>query len=189
MFSGTVNRLHTEDDEPDPLSNYGLSKLLGEWFAGGVSRHYVLRLASLFGGARRVSRIDRIADALRRAEPTPVFVDRTVTPSYVPDVVEASWTLVSRGARPGVYHCVSTGSTTWAELAAEIAGYVGASPSHVVPVRVADVSSQTRRPQYAALSNEKLAGSGIAMPPWRDAVHRHLKAWRASPVGSAEHAR
>jgi dTDP-4-dehydrorhamnose reductase len=103
-----------------------------------------------------------------------VFVDRTVTPSYVRDVADATWTLMETAAPSGVYHCVNTGATTWFELAKEIGRQLGVEPD-LVPVKVADVRMKARRPQYAALSNAKLARAGIPMPSWQDALNRYLR--------------
>lgn len=174
VFDGrTQQRPYTEEHEPAPQSVYASTKLLGEWFAADCPRHYVLRVESLFGGARRRSSVDRIVDAIRKGEPARVFVDRTVTPSYVGDVAQATWTLLETGAPSGVYHCVNTGVTTWYELAAEIGRILGVEPN-LVAVKVADVPMKARRPQYAALSNDKLRQAGIAMPTWQDALARYL---------------
>lgn len=173
VFDGRSARPYTEEDEPAPQSVYASTKLLGEWFAADAPRHYALRVESLFGGTERRSSVDRIADAIRSGEPARVFTDRTVTPSYVHDVADATWRLLSSGAPFGVYHCVNTGVTTWHELAREIGRCLGVEPP-LVPVKMADVPMKARRPLYAALSNEKLAGAGIAMPAWQDALRRYL---------------
>ncbi|HYT66135.1 MAG TPA: dTDP-4-dehydrorhamnose reductase [Vicinamibacterales bacterium] len=174
VFDGVSGaRPYTEEDEPAPQSVYASSKLLGEWFASDVPRHYVLRVESLFGGSTRRSSVDRIADALRSGQPTRVFVDRTVTPSFVNDVADATWRLLETGAPGGLYHCVNSGMTTWFELAEEISRVLGVA-SQLVPVKVVDVPMKARRPQYAALSNAKLAGVGIQMPSWQDALRRYL---------------
>ena len=173
VFDGAAARPYTEDDEPAPQSVYGCSKLLGDYFAADAPRHYVLRVESLFGGVKRRSSIDRIADAMLKGEPARVFVDRTVTPSYVEDVVTATRTLVDTGAPHGLYHCVNSGETTWHGLAEEIARVLGRD-AELVPVRVADVPMRARRPQYAALSNDKLRRAGVEMPAWQDALRRYL---------------
>jgi dTDP-4-dehydrorhamnose reductase len=173
VFDGNAERPYTEDDEPAPQSVYASSKLLGEWFAADAPHHYALRVESLFGGVQRRSSVDRIADAIRASQPARVFTDRTVTPSYVTDVAEATWALLASRPPGGVYHCVNTGVTTWFELAREIGRCLGVEPS-LVPVKMADVPMKARRPQYAALSNEKLAGVGIRMPAWQDALRRYL---------------
>ena len=173
VFDGLADRPYTEDDEPSPQSVYAQSKLLGEWFAADVPRHFVLRVESLFGGRARRSSVDRIADAIRAGEPSRVFTDRTVTPSYVQDVAAATWHLLETRATPGLYHCVNAGVTTWHDLAREIGRILDVEPN-LVPVKVADVPMKARRPQYAALSNAKLARAGFVMPEWRDALRRYL---------------
>jgi dTDP-4-dehydrorhamnose reductase len=55
----------------------------------------------------------------------------------------------------------------------EIAALLGVEP-RLIPVRLADVPMPARRPRYCALSNDKLAAAGIAMPTWQDALRRHL---------------
>jgi dTDP-4-dehydrorhamnose reductase len=39
---------------------------------------------------------------------------------------------------------------------------------------VKDLMLKAKRPQFAALSNEKLAHAGFRMPSWQDAIDRHL---------------
>jgi dTDP-4-dehydrorhamnose reductase len=173
VFDGRADRPYTEDDEPSPQSVYAQSKLLGEWFAADVARHYVLRVESLFGGRARRSSVDRIIDAIRDGTGAKVFTDRTVSPSYVRDVASATWHLLSFNAPPGLYHCVNSGAATWRELAEEIGRILGVEPN-LVPVKVADVPMKARRPQFAALSNAKLARAGFAMPDWTDALRRYL---------------
>jgi dTDP-4-dehydrorhamnose reductase len=152
---------------------------VGEWFAADAPRHYVLRVESLFGGPAARSSIDRIIDTLLGGEETRVFVDRIVSPSYVEDVAAATDALVTHEAPFGLYHCVNSGYATWYEVAAEIARQAGVSDEVLRPVTVADVKLRARRPQFAALSNEKLRQAGYEMPAWQDAVRRHLGQRRA----------
>jgi len=174
VFDGLASRPYSEDDEPAPQSVYACSKLLGDWFAADCPRHYVLRVESLFGGSQRRSSVHRMVDSIRKGEPARAFVDRSVTPSYVQDVADATWRLIETAAPTGLYHAVNSGVTTWLELAREIGQQLGVQPN-LVPVQVADVRTKARRPQYAALSNEKLARAGIQMPTWQHALSRYLQ--------------
>lgn len=176
VFDGDAAQPYTEDDLPAPQSIYAQSKLLGEWLAADAPRHYVLRVESLFGGPMARSSIDRIIDAVSEDRDARVFVDRVVSPSYVDDVADATAALLDRQAPAGVYHCVNTGHATWHEVAVEIARLLERPAPRLVPVRVADVKLRAPRPQYAALSNAKLAAAGITMPTWQDALRRHLQA-------------
>jgi dTDP-4-dehydrorhamnose reductase len=173
VFDGVSDRPYVESDPAAPQSNYARSKLLGEWFAADAPLHYVLRVESLFGGPLAKSSIDRILDAIQRGEPARVFVDRTVTPSYVTDVAEATAQLLVIRPPAGVYHCVNSGVTTWLEVALEAARLLGRDPS-LIPTEVASVSLPAKRPKYCALSNEKLHREGIGMPNWQDALGRYI---------------
>jgi dTDP-4-dehydrorhamnose reductase len=174
IFDGSAGRPYVETDEPRPLSAYGLSKLLGEWFALESPGAYVLRVESLFGGKPAKSSLDKIAAAIRAGEPARVFVDRTITPTSVHDIATATERLMATRPAPGIYHCVNSGPTTWLHIAEEIVRLLGATNAQLVPVKSTDVKLRARRPIYCALSNEKLAKAGIAMPAWQDAVRRAI---------------
>lgn len=175
VFSGTATAPYTEADRPEPQSVYAQSKLIGEWMAAGAPKHYVLRVESLFGGTRRRSSVDRIAEAIRAGESAPVFVDRVVSPSFVSDVADASAHVLRTLPPFGIYHCVNGGHATWFEVGREIARVLGKPESTLNPVRVRDVPLPAARPQFAALSTAKLAAAGYVMPPWQDAIARYLK--------------
>ena len=173
VFDGQASRPYTEDDPPNPRSVYAQSKLLGEWFAADAPRSFVLRVESLFGGTPAKGSVDRIALAIANGQEARVFVDRTVSPSYVVDVARATKALVDRG-EPGLYHCVATGYTTWYELAEEIVRVLGKDlDARLVPVSVAEMKLRAERPQFAALDNQKLQ-CVTAMPTWQDALRRYL---------------
>jgi dTDP-4-dehydrorhamnose reductase len=175
VFAGRDHRTWTETDLPEPQSVYGQSKLVGEWLARDCPRHFVLRVESLFGGPQRRSTIDRIAAGLGEGREMRLFHDRTVTPSFVDDVAEATSALVARQAAPGIYQCVNSGATTWLGVGRFIARTLGVDDRLLVPVSVADVRMKAARPQYAALSNQKLADTGVSMPTWEDALGRYLR--------------
>ena len=173
VFDGRAARPYIEEDPPNPQSVYAQSKLLGEWFALEAPRAFVLRVESLFGGANARSSIDRIVQSIAEAREAKVFRDRVVSPSFVMDVAAATQVLVDRG-EPGLYHCVGTGHATWHEVALEIARVMGKErEANLVPVSVAEVTQRAPRPQFAALSNEKLSRV-LPMPTWQDALRRYL---------------
>jgi dTDP-4-dehydrorhamnose reductase len=174
VFAGREDRVWTEEDAPEPLSVYAQSKLVGEWMARDCPRHYTLRVESLFGGPLGRSTIDRIVASLRQGRPMPLFHDRTVSPSFVDDVAEATWQLVAGRADPGLYHCVNTGGTTWLAVGQTVARRLGLDESLIVPTSVTAVAMVAPRPRYAVLSNEKLSRAGVAMPRWEDAIARYL---------------
>ena len=175
VFAGTTQAPYTEADRPEPRSVYAQSKLIGEWLAADAPQHYVLRVESLFGGPHRRSSVDRIAEAVRAGQTAPVFVDRIVSPSFVPDVVDATAFILRERPPVGLYHCVNSGHATWLEVGQEIVRHLGATDALLKPISVNDVTLRAARPQFAALSNAKLATVGYLMPTWQDAIAHYLQ--------------
>ena len=176
VFDGEAATPYTEEDRTRPVSVYGCSKLLGEWFAQDAPRWYVVRVASLFGGRQARSSVDKIVAALRAGSRAPVFADRVVTPSYVVDARDATLRLLERDTPSGIFHCVNSGQGTWADVGELVAETLGADASLLARTSVKDVKLRAQRPVYCALSNEKLAAAiGHPLPTWQDAVTRYLQ--------------
>ncbi len=175
VFDGRASEPYREEDRACPVSVYGCSKLLGEWFAQDAPRWYVLRVESLFGGRQARSSVDKIAAALREGRQAPVFADRIVTPSYVDDVRDATLDLLAGDTPSGLFHCVNSGQGTWADVGRHVAAELGADPGLLKLTSVNDVRLRAQRPTYCALSNAKLtAAIGRALPTWQDAVSRYV---------------
>ena len=181
VFDGTTTRPYVEDDRTNPQSVYSASKLLGEWFALEVARGFVLRVESLFGqpplGRPARSSLDRILNGIEAGDQVPVFSDRTVSPSFVHDIAAATRALLAKQSPAGVYHCVNTGACSWMDVAHEAGRLMGRTP-RLRPITLEDAALRAPRPKYCALDNSRLAGLGIPMPTWQDALARHIKARR-----------
>ncbi len=182
VFDGEAGEPYTEGHPTNPLNVYGTSKLAGEMAAGRASRHYILRVSSLFGGLGvngHRSTVDFIADSLMAGTAVRAAVDRTVTPSYAPDVARAMVAMLAVQVPYGTYHCANPNATTWYKLAQEVARQLGIN-SRIEPVRAADLTTIAPRPTACALANQKLASCGIPMPAWQSALRRHLAPRQAS---------
>jgi dTDP-4-dehydrorhamnose reductase len=176
VFDGETDRPYAEEDRANPQSVYGASKLLGDLLTLGVPGTFVLRVESLFGpaaaGGRRGS-LGAIVDGVREGREVPVFTDRTVSPSYTLDVARATRHLLERGAQPGLYHCVNSGSARWSEIAERVAEILGL-PLRARHVTLAGLALRARRPRFCALDNRKLAAAGCTMPSWGAALQQFL---------------
>jgi dTDP-4-dehydrorhamnose reductase len=184
VFDGNATRPYVEEDRPNPQGVYAASKLLGEWFALEAPNAIVLRVESLFGapsdGTGRQGSLALLVAGIEAGREVPVFVDRTVSPSHVVDIADATRALVASGAASGVYHCVNAGACSWQEIALEVARLLG-KPAAIRPITLESVALRARRPKYSALDNARLRAAGIGMPTWQDALSRYL---RQSEAGS-----
>lgn len=178
VFDGTATEPYAETAPPTPRSVYAASKLVGEWFALEAPGGLVLRVESLFGSPRgwrgRLGTMDHIVNGLEAGRSIRAFTDRTVSPSYTPDIAAATRFLVDSGAEAGLYHCVNAGAASWEQVARELARVLGVEPV-IEPVTTDQVQMKAKRPRFCALANAKLSAAGFPMPSWQDAITRWLQ--------------
>lgn len=179
IFGGDANRRtpYRESDPPGPLGVYARAKLEGERHAAGWAKHFVVRTSGLFGrpgprsGGNFVQTMLRLAGRRKRVQ---VVCDQHVSPSYAPHVARAIRFLL-RAEAYGTYHVVSSGATTWYDLAAE-AVRLSCLEVTVEPISTAQYGAAAPRPAYSVLDTSKyhrLPGRP-AMPTWQEALAEYL---------------
>jgi len=178
VFDGRSKLPYVESDPPSPVNAYGISKLAGELFTRQNERHYVFRVASLFGAAGASGKGGNFVEAMvakaRKGETISVIDDIRMSPTYTRDAAAAILALIEKKAPFGTYHVTNSGECSWFEFAAaifEILGLkvpLGAASSSTYPTKV-------KRPAYSALSSDKLGRLGIEMPHWKGALRRYLE--------------
>ncbi len=197
VFDGTADRPYVETDACRPLSTYGMSKLLGEWFALEAPGAYVLRVESLFGGqsGQEQHRQDHRRHPRRPAGPRlrgshgdaelcgrRGFGDRTDHSPHRRSSCARRLPLRQQRRHDLARH--RRGDRAPARRDAEL-----------IPVKSTEVKLKAKRPVYCALSNEKLKDAGIVMPTWQEALGRYIGSRSAvesevqsdSPVVSPSH--
>lgn len=186
VFDGTKAEPYTEEDVPQPINVYGASKLAGEHLVRQTCPDaVVVRVASLFGGrgarGKGTNFVLTVLERARRGEAVRVVDDIQMSPTYTLDAAEAIVHLVERGA-PGVFHVVNDGRCTWYEFARKIVELSGLQVP-VEPVSHDAFPTRARRPANSALATHRLAGLGIRLRPWADALGDYL-AWLAAGIPS-----
>lgn len=166
---------YRETDEPGPLSEYGRSKLAGErWVASICPRHFIVRTCGLYGRATS-GKGNFVKTMLRLAaegQPIAVVNDQRCTPTSTVDLAEAIARLIETD-RYGLYHATNAGATTWHDFAAAIFRTTG-TKADLRPITSSEYRTAARRPSYSVLDCGKLAGLGIALPPWEESLENHL---------------
>jgi len=175
VFDGTATSPYRESDAANPRSVYGASKWAGEQAVREVhARHVIVRTSWLFGPGG-TNFVDTILARARSGGPLRVADDQRGSPTFTRDLAQGLLRLVE-AARPGTYHCTNSGDCTWYDLAAHALALAGLD----VPLERTDAASlqrPARRPAYSVLGNARFEQvTGWRMPPWQDAVGRHLAA-------------
>jgi len=168
VFDGAKNELYVESDTCSPLNVYGRSKADAEQ---KVLEHFphalVIRTSAFFGPWDRFNFVHAVLEALAKGRPFYAASDITVSPTYVPDLVNTVLDLLIDGEH-GIWHVANTGEVTWAEFARLTALKAGRDPSTVKPRPASALGFVAPRPAFTALASER----GSFMAPFADSLDR-----------------
>jgi dTDP-4-dehydrorhamnose reductase len=177
VFDGTKIEGYTEDDEPNPINYYGVSKLAGERLAlANNSRAFVLRVQSLYGIAgpkgKGINFVDLVLKLSKERDELKIDQCR-MAPTGTAPLAENILKLIASECF-GLFHMSCQGATTWYEFARKIVEIVGAKVK-VTPVANDFFPKNFRRPENTYLINKRLGEVGLdIMPSWEDSVRQYL---------------
>jgi dTDP-4-dehydrorhamnose reductase len=153
VFDGARDRPYTEDDQPRPLNVYGASKAEAERRVLEVMPSaLVVRTSAFFGPWDGYNFVARTLDAVSRGEAVRAAADIVVSPTYVPDLVDATLDLLMDDER-GIWHLTNEGAVSWFEFARSAAVACGGDMRLIEAVPAADLDWPAARPSYSALDS------------------------------------
>jgi dTDP-4-dehydrorhamnose reductase len=158
---------YREDDLPNPLSVYGLTKLAGERIAGRVPGHLIVRTSWLFGG--RSDQAAELAEELIAGRSPRTIADQFSSPTHAGDLAAALVWLLRRPVT-GTVHAANGGRASWYDVGLRVAKRLGGAPA---PVSISECGFIGERPRDSHLHAGRLAALGYPMPSWEDAVDRY----------------
>ncbi|CAL1520405.1 dTDP-4-dehydrorhamnose reductase [Chitinophaga sp. MM2321] len=181
VFSGKQNVPYTEEDDTDPQSIYGASKLRGEAAAAGYNPETIVIRTSWLYSEYAVNFVKRMRELMQEKQELNVVFDQTGTPTYAGDLAAAILdVLLYKAEHPdaaigGVYHYSNEGVTSWYDFAVTIKEMTNATTT-ILPVTSDKYKTAAIRPAYSVLNKEKIKNTfGIAIPYWRDSLTKCLK--------------
>jgi dTDP-4-dehydrorhamnose reductase len=146
---------YAEDDEPNPLSEYGRQKLAGERWTLETDGGVVVRTAVVYSWERqRKNFVVRLIDADREGARWRVPTDQVGSPTYAPNLAQAVVELAGSGAE-GIFHVAGSRPASRYEFAVETAGVFGLRAVEIEPAVTADLDQAACRPLSAALHVDK----------------------------------
>lgn len=186
IFNGRADAPVPEEQAPDPVNQYGLSKLAGERaLAASGARHLIVRTQWVFGLHGR-SFPRTMWERARNRQQTRVVDDQFGRPTFSRDLAAATWRVIGFFAPPATplptisaLHIANRGVTTWYEMARRIFRAAD-SESLVQPCSSGDFPRPARRPARSALDTTRFDSLvGKLLPPWEDALDRFLDELRS----------
>ena len=179
VFDGRQKKPYVEEDLPNPLMVYGVSKLAGEFFVRNtLPKHFIIRTCGLYGEAGCLEKGGHFVDMiLRRASqglPLRIVSDQRVTPT---STVELAWAVAEliRTEHYGLYHMTNEGECSWYEFARAVFDLIGRAQA-LEAVDSTAYGSKALRPLYSVLENKKAKELGLRpFSHWKDALRDYLK--------------
>ncbi|WP_189338483.1 family 1 glycosylhydrolase [Sphingobium sp. SCG-1] len=151
VFDGREDKHYIETDMPHPLNVYGHSKGCAEAAISALpGAHLIVRTAAFFSPHDPHNFAVAVARALRERHTFPAADDHFVSPTYVPDLVDAALDLLIDGER-GVWHLTNNHTLSWADFARMIARAMELDETLVQGVPGTTLGWRARRPACAGL--------------------------------------
>lgn len=179
VFGGEKKEPYHEDDNPNPINTYGLSKYAGEIFIRNYcTEFYIIRSASLYGrkGARGKGGnfVDWMIEKANNNEIIKVVDDIVMSPTYTKDAAERIKNIIEKELPYGIYHVVNQGHCSWFEFAKKIFDLLDID-AKLFPIKSDELNRKARRPKFSALESAKLSSFGPRMRNWEDALKDYLR--------------
>ena len=173
IFDGESDADYDEVSQPNPLNQYGRSKLAGEQLSlQACPRTFVVRTAWLFGHAPN-NYVERVITAADTHGVVRMPADQIESPTYSRHLADAVSALVNTRAY-GCYHVTSLGACTRVGFAEFVLQEAGRSEA-VETVDAATLSRVAKRPARSVLDCRlyRLV-TGRSLPEWQQGVRDYL---------------
>jgi dTDP-4-dehydrorhamnose reductase len=185
VFDGTKGAPYVETDAPNPLGEYGRSKLAGDLAVQATDAdHLIFRLCWVYGarGQNFMLTMQRLA---REREKLHVVGDQLGCPTWSRMIAETTALVLkqvksdpNRSVFNGVYHVAAGGFTSWHGFASRIIELMPAAERKcrgVEAITTADYPTPAKRPAYSVLDCDKLQRTfGLRLPAWETSLKQVL---------------
>jgi dTDP-4-dehydrorhamnose reductase len=168
VFDGQKRTTYVESDATSPVNVYGKSKAQMESrVLKQFSEALIIRTSTFFGPWDKFNFVQAVLWALSKGSSFLAVDDIAVSPTYVPDLVNAALDLLVDGEH-GIWHLANSGVVTWAEFARLVAEKAGYDADRVQSCFSHSIDFVARRPSFTALTSERAS----LMPPFEESLDR-----------------
>ncbi len=181
VFSGDKNSLYIEEDEPNPINKYGLSKLAGEKkVAMENDNHVIIRTSWIFSPFGK-NFLKTLLESAKTNKKINMFAEQYNIPTsgidLAKNILEISKRLIRDSDNKelrGVFHVCSQGiasRTDYAKYIFHKSQEHGLPYSEIKQVESTFFNSNTKRPKFSAMDCSKFQRIfGINIRIWQDTM-------------------
>ena len=163
VFDGQKKEPYVESDNPNPLSVYGKSKLLGEELAGDSA--LIVRTSWVMSCDGK-NMLNTVLHLLEGGEDLFFVEDQIGCPTFTDDLASAIYDLIQE-KMSGIFNVTNNGVASWHQFATEVARLSGVDTKRIKPIATSELIPQrpARRPANSVLGNKKLLDYGFSPLP------------------------
>lgn len=175
VFDGQNHLPYKEEDQTNPVSAYGLSKLKAEEILSSYQKSIILRTSWLYSekGNNFLTTILRISEESKELR---VVNDQVGTPTYARDLAKVLLDIIlycennPESFLAGIYHYSNEGVCSWFDFARAIIRHSGKS-NIVIPVDTSEFQRPAKRPAFSVLNKKKIKSVfNIIIPHWEESL-------------------
>lgn len=148
VFDGE-NGPYKEEDKPNPLSYYGLSKYEAEKLLQASSIKWsIVRTIIVYGVVEDMSRSNIVLwakQALEKGNPLTIVNDQFRMPTLAEDLAYACWLIAEKSAT-GIYNICGKDFMSVLELVNRVADFYGYDKSIITPIASSSLNQAAKRP-------------------------------------------
>lgn len=173
VFDGKGEEFFNENDQPQPINIYGLTKYEGEKEVMKLSKYFIIRISWLFGynGNNFIKTMIRLSDKQSEVN---IVNDQIGSPTYTKDLSVLALEMIQTNSY-GIYHASNQGVCSWYDFAKEIFRQSQINVK-VNPITSDELPTKAKRPHNSRLGQTNLDKNGFKrLPGWEDALARYLK--------------
>ncbi len=127
----------------------------------------MVRTSAFFGPWDEANFVVQVLRSLRNSERFLAPQDQCISPTYVPDLVNACLDLLIDGEY-GIWNIANPCEVSWADFAVKAAHIMGFDAKLVVPAASKKMNFVARRPSYSALGSKR----GVFLPSLEEGLHK-----------------
>lgn len=189
VFDGALGRPYLETDLPNPLNEYGRSKLGGEQSVQGAGGSYLILRTSWVYSNRQGGFVNKVLGWARQQRTLRIVSDQVGSPTWCRMLAEITAQLLAMGGkdvagwlveRRGLYHLAGSGNATRLEWAQAI---LDCDPrkeeqvtEEILPARTSEFPTPAQRPLHAPLNCDLFTETfGLRLPEWKTALRMALQ--------------
>jgi dTDP-4-dehydrorhamnose reductase len=182
IFDGSGNEGFLEDNTANlnPLNYYGKTKLDGENAIKNSGCNYLIIRTSWIYSHIGNNFVKTILKSMQEREVLQIVDDQIGSPTYAPDIAEATIKLIERLAPNNIkeiFNIVPAEQISWYEFALKIQksalekGY-NLTTKEIKPIASKEYKTPAKRPKNSRLSNKKLNDLGIELPDIKTSLNK-----------------